>query len=136
MNHGKVYELFIPIEPVPKGRPRFTKFGHAYNPSKTRIYEQNVSVILKSLFKEKPLEDATWVKMTFFLSRTKTNKRLLPTTKPDVDNISKAILDSANGILWSDDKLIVSLSARKLYCIKDPGTLIRFGLMNLNTNFY
>lgn len=136
MNHDKVYELFIPIEPVPKGRPRFTKFGHAYNPPKTRIYEQNVSLILKSLFKEKPLEDAIWVEMTFFLPRTKTNKRLLPTIKPDVDNVCKAILDSANGILWSDDKLIVSLSAKKLYWTKNPGTLIRFGLMNLNTNFY
>jgi Holliday junction resolvase RusA-like endonuclease len=127
MNDLKTYEIFIPIEPVPKGRPRFTRFGHTYNPPKTRIYEQNVSLFLKSKFKDNPLENAVWLEITFMLPVLKTKKRLLPTVKPDVDNLSKAILDSANGILWTDDKLIISMLAKKIYAIYEPGTLIKFG---------
>jgi Holliday junction resolvase RusA-like endonuclease len=33
----------------------------------------------------------------------------------DLDNIAKAVLDAGNGILWDDDRQIVSLSICKLY---------------------
>lgn len=34
-------KIEIEIEPVAKGRPRFTKQGHAYTPAKTKNYEKN-----------------------------------------------------------------------------------------------
>jgi Holliday junction resolvase RusA-like endonuclease len=44
--------------------------------------------------------------------------RIQPITRPDLDNYSKAILDSLTGICWLDDSQIVSLSLRKLYSEK------------------
>lgn len=38
----------IPGQPVPKGRPRFTKGGFAYTPDKTRKYEKLVASLAKT----------------------------------------------------------------------------------------
>lgn len=39
----------------------------------------------------------------------------LPNTKPDYDNLEKFYLDCANGILWPDDRMIVTAHAYKFY---------------------
>lgn len=46
-----------------------------------------------------------------------------PTTKPDVDNVIKAVLDGANGIVWRDDVLVVEVGARKWYSAS-PGVRV------------
>lgn len=38
-----------------------------------------------------------------------------PTTKPDTDNVIKAIFDGVNGVVWVDDVQVVELLARKAY---------------------
>lgn len=43
------------------------------------------------------------------------NRLVRPTVKPDCDNISKNICDSLNGIVYPDDKQIVSLEVEKYY---------------------
>lgn len=40
---------------------------------------------------------------------------LRPVKKPDIDNISKTILDAMNKIVYLDDVQVVSLSVEKLY---------------------
>ena len=49
---------------------------------------------------------------------------LLPTTKPDVDNIVKAIGDGLNGVVWRDDVQAVDLFVRKRYGAM-PGVQVR-----------
>lgn len=44
--------------------------------------------------------------------------------KPDIDNLVKFYLDCANGVLWQDDRQIVSLSSKKIYS-KNPKTVIK-----------
>lgn len=52
-------------------------------------------------------------------SKKKTEKALKgeirPTVKPDCDNIAKNINDALNGIAYTDDKQIVSLTINKFY---------------------
>ena len=36
-------EIFFPIDPVSKGRPRFTRTGHAYTPKKTADFEKSIA---------------------------------------------------------------------------------------------
>jgi Holliday junction resolvase RusA-like endonuclease len=38
-----------------------------------------------------------------------------PTKKPDIDNIAKCFLDGMNGIVYLDDKQVVSLHITKVY---------------------
>ena len=40
---------------------------------------------------------------------------LRPTTKPDCDNIIKAVLDALNGVAYCDDKQVISVSCNKFY---------------------
>ena len=38
-----------------------------------------------------------------------------PTTKPDIDNVAKAVFDAMNGIVFQDDKQIVNQMVTKRY---------------------
>jgi len=40
---------------------------------------------------------------------------LMPTGKPDFDNISKVVCDALNKIVWKDDSQIIVSSFRKYY---------------------
>lgn len=113
-------------EPKGKGRPRFSRrSGHAYTPAQTVTYESAVrlagqtAMLGRELFSG-PL--AVTVQAIFAPAPSWPLKRqaaaLLglerPTKKPDADNIVK-MLDALNGVVWVDDKQIVSLSLNKRY---------------------
>lgn len=71
--------------------------------------------------KDKPLKMNIDVFMLIPASYSKEKKtkalenKLRPIVKPDCDNIAKNINDSLNGILYPDDKQIVSLTVNKFY---------------------
>ena len=59
-------------------------------------------------------------------NHTKEKKRagvVLPTVKPDIDNVAKAVLDALNRLAFEDDKQVVYLSASKVYA-DHPGMII------------
>jgi Holliday junction resolvase RusA-like endonuclease len=41
------------------------------------------------------------------------------TKKPDIDNLTKAILDALNGIAWNDDAQVAQITAKKVWSIQD-----------------
>lgn len=47
-----------------------------------------------------------------------------PGTKPDIDNVAKAIFDAINGVVWIDDVQVVTLYAEKRYSDR-PGVTVR-----------
>ena len=123
-----IAELTIPGEPVGKGRPRFTKNGHSFTPEKTVNYENLVKLTFKSDYpnaepvaKDVPLaaDITAWYRVPASVSRKKQEamlaNKLLPTKKPDTDNIAKAILDALNGLAYYDDAQIVELPVAKRY---------------------
>jgi len=61
------------------------------------------------------------VESFFYFHIPKTKKDTHPldykTSKPDVDNLVKLILDMANGILFKDDSQVVEMICHKLYDI-------------------
>lgn len=120
----KEIDLFIPITPVPKGRPRFSRYGHSYTPSKTREYEALVSLWYEKHCNE-CFEDAIRVYLTFYMpipKSTPNSKRTMMivndikhTKKPDTDNLVKGLLDALNGYAYKDDSQITVLHAEKKY---------------------
>lgn len=117
------------IEPVPKGRPRFRVFNgrvSTFTPRKTRVYESDIAEMYVNQRGKKydagvPLE----VLVNFYMPIPKRASKIMRshmqngyikhTKKPDVDNLTKALLDALNGIAFADDAQIVRLSAQKMY---------------------
>lgn len=113
-----IWNATIKMDPVAKGRPRMTKAGHTYTPAETR----NAEKLLADYFNLKRDRSMPWdaplgVTLAFYFSRPASKKNTNNhTTRPDIDNLVKLVCDSANGILWDDDKQIVFLEASKHYC--------------------
>ena len=120
------------IAPVPQGRPRFArrgKFVKTYDPPKSKKFKTELRKLAEIEHVEKPyhaeqhkpiLVDLKVYKPTLKSfskgKRLKANKGdLRPTTKADVDNYAKGILDSLNGLFWHDDGQIVDLHVGKYY---------------------
>ena len=116
--------FFVNGEPKGKGRPRFTKAGHAYTDAKTKQYE--LLVMESYLDASDGYKFTSPVRVTImahFKPPKKSKKvvgdmlngHILPTKKPDVDNIAKIILDGLNRVAWDDDTQVVDLSVSKYY---------------------
>lgn len=113
-------------EPQGKARPRFTRTGRAYTPQKTASYEDEIRHMAKAAMgSSDPLETpmAVYCYITLPVPQSYPKKRAeaclngfeRPTKKPDIDNIAKAFLDGMNGIVYLDDKQVVSLHVTKVY---------------------
>lgn len=116
-------------EATAKGRPRLGKHS-VYTPNKTKIYERWVKICFQNEYPSfEPLETPVsllitiWKKIPKSVSQKKKQKMLLgeilPTTKPDVDNIAKSICDALNGFAYKDDSQVCSLVIQKLYAEED-----------------
>ena len=94
-------------DPVPKQRPRTTwRGGRAitYTPERTKTWEAWVRA--HALEYIGGSQDGYWdVTLTFY---RKSGRAC------DIDNLSKSVLDALNGIIWNDDKQIVTLQLAKL----------------------
>jgi len=114
LKNESVY-LSLEIDPIPKGRPKFTKQGRCYTPKKTKEFENELYFMAKDIYKGEPLEGALHIDISFYLRKPKTVKRKYPHVKPDLDNYIKGTLDALNGLLYLDDSQVVTITASKAY---------------------
>jgi Holliday junction resolvase RusA-like endonuclease len=119
----------IPGSPVGKGRPRFAKRGNfvqTYTPEKTASYESLVKLAADvAMAGAVPMDCAIiceiYIEITPPASWSKKRVQqaldgvVMPTVKPDLDNVGKLVLDACNGIVWVDDKQVVKLLVTKCY---------------------
>lgn len=124
-----IVEFFIPGEPVAKGRGRaavINGHAHVFTPAKTRDYENLVkSESRRAMAGKPPLDVAVCVTIkvtlpipsSFSLKQQVRSERgeLLPTKRPDLDNVAKAVSDGMNSIVFVDDKLICEMHLCKSY---------------------
>jgi len=118
-------KIVIPGKPRGKGRPRFGN-GRTYTDKATREYETLVATIaeqemanIRATVTEKPV--SVYIIAHFAIPKSTPKKRIAevlsnpPKTKPDVDNIAKIVLDALNGIVFADDRQVVSCTVEKVY---------------------
>lgn len=122
-------QFTIPGAAVGKGRPKFARRGNfvtTYTPEKTASFENLVKLKAQEAMHGKPPIDCA-VAVTIRLNvtppaswsqkkqRAALAGEVLPTSKPDVDNCLKAIMDACNEIVWKDDKQAVDVMVSKRY---------------------
>lgn len=106
--------LWIPGNPVPKGRPRFTN-GRVLTDAKTREAEETFQWRLRQA-KAKPFSGPVKVEMHFHRS----DKR-----RADLDNLVKLAWDSMNGLCYGDDSQVIELHAVLERGHNEPGTWLK-----------
>lgn len=111
------FDTFIAMEPTAKGRPRVTKGGKAFTPSKTKDAEYRIQFQVSQLYKDAPADGPLEVILCVYRQKPKSKKKSekYAMSKPDVDNYLKLVLDSLNGILWRDDATVVSATVVKVW---------------------
>lgn len=103
-----------------KGRPRFTRGGHAYTPKATRDYEVAIREAYMNAPRKprEPFSGPIAVSILTYRQLPKSTPKSVfsepDTHKPDIDNVAKVVLDALNGIAWEDDAQVVSLTVSKL----------------------
>ncbi len=121
--------IVVPGQPQGKGRPRVGKVGgHArmFTPAKTVAYEGLIAHAGQQAMQgraliEGPVAVVVDMRCQVPASWSKTKKALAltgkvrPITKPDQDNVLKAIFDGLNGVAWRDDVQVVDITSRKRY---------------------
>lgn len=123
-----IFEFTIPGKPCGKGRPRFTKSGHAFTPEKTVNYETLVKVCFKQAYPgaqpiaaDVPIRAELRLYFPIPQSISKKKRELMSkgqawhTKKCDIDNATKIIFDALNLLAYRDDAQICELHAVKLY---------------------
>lgn len=115
--------------PQAQGRPRSGKTPSGdvvmYDPTNSKEYKRYVGLIASQHRPKELIDSAVSLTVKVFLpiprswSKKKQNKadsgEVKPTSKPDIDNLSKSIMDSLSGIIWVDDKQVVNMVVEKRY---------------------
>ena len=109
------YKFHLSIRPKPKQRPRFN--GHAYTPRETQEYENAVGMMVQTEMSKqgiKMFEKWACLEVHFVFEQPKA-KKPFHNSKPDLDNLLKALQDGLEGVLFRNDAIVLSVNATKEY---------------------
>lgn len=106
------------------GKPRPVLIHHTDR--KTRDYEAHVRrLAVQAMDGRPPLQGPVNLALVFVMPIPRSwpqwkrdmalRREIAPTTKPDADNMQKAVKDALNGVAWLDDAQVVVCSIAKIY---------------------
>ena len=124
--------------PVAQGRPKFARRGRfvtTYDPPKSKSFKETVKwQAIESGANKELLEGPLEVTLVFSMQRPKGHhgkKGLRPsapkyhTVKPDIDNLTKGVIDGLEGICFARDQQIVSMDLTKEYAKEGSSPKVR-----------
>jgi len=115
----------VPGQPQGKGRARFGN-GRTYTPAKTVAYEGLIALAAQQAMEGRELiASPVYLHVTaiFPIPKSWAKKRQAQarsglswhTSKPDGDNVLKAVGDGLNGVVWKDDSQVAFSKVMKIY---------------------
>ena len=130
-------KITIPGQPQGKGRARaFVRHGHVghYTPAKTRSYEGVITTLaMEAMQGRAPSTKPIRMDMVCLFEVPQSwpqwkreaalRGEIVPTVKPDRDNVEKAVKDALNGVVWRDDCQIVCDTKDSRYS-ETPGVIV------------
>ena len=128
--------IIIEAAPVAMGRPRFTNTGRVYIAKSTKLGVERIAAAVRDM---QPVEGAVSLKVIFVHGRpmrlcrkSDPVERIPKTTKPDIDNLLKTVMDGlTQGQAWHDDNQVCRVSCEDYYGAIDelPATYIQIGVL-------
>ena len=126
-------QLKFEIKPMAKQSFRTTRTGNKYLDASVIKYRKairNMAIAQMRNQKAERIEGAVNMNIIYAFRRPKSlskkerneidgGKTVPKTTKPDIDNLTKAILDALNGIVWKDDAQVTQINVQKIWSSKD-----------------
>ena len=123
------YRLTIEGHADGKARPRFFK-GRVFSPKDTHGFSDKIQAQARGAHIEKidgPVALSVYVHRAIPKSASKKRKALLQWTwcssKPDLDNVFKSVMDALNGIAWNDDTQVARIAGGRWWS-EEPYTVI------------
>lgn len=107
-------------KPEPQGSKTagLTKSGRAFvrdkAPAALKKWRDAVSATAASV-SDGLLDGPVRVRLVFVFERGKTVRRDMPSVRPDIDKLARAVLDALTGHAFADDSQVCDLSAVKEY---------------------
>lgn len=101
--------------------------SQSFTPDKTVLYENLIKLSFQQAEDKETFFDgepvAVLIAAYYKIPKSTPKKKaeemkkglIVPTKKPDVDNIAKVICDALNGVAWHDDSQVVRLAVEKFY---------------------
>ena len=120
---------------IPKAQPRAKacirgKRAGVYDPGTADDWKSIVRAAAKEVWNGVPFDGPVRVCLRFYMPRPKSHfgknglKESAPgfvTTKPDLDNLEKSVLDALTNVgMWRDDSQVVAVSKEKRYTENQP----------------
>lgn len=110
-------------DPIPQKQTQWTRRGHVYDPSKKD--KEQIQWQIRPNAPASPLQGAIEMHLTFYVAipkgtsairrRQMLNGVILPTKRPDFDNLAYIITNALKGIVYQDDSLVTDCIIRKRY---------------------
>lgn len=120
-----IIKFEVPGPAIGKQRPRFTKRGNTYTPQRTMDYQKKVVKAYKEVSEGRKLSGSIKADICAVYEPPKSTSKKkrqgmldgeIPyTKKPDIDNITKSVLDGLNNIAYDDDSSVDEIHVYKTY---------------------
>ena len=104
---------------MPKGRnfPVLTSANRKMKGYRKEVAAAAVRAMHEQKLKRIDRPAAVWVIVGFYLKRAKSAPKvsMSPTTRPDLDKLTRAVLDALTGTVFEDDSQVVQIRVWKYY---------------------
>ena len=109
--------------PAPQGSKRYVGNGRSIEASKyLPAWRKAVKSAALQNHTGDLIDEPVRVRIMFYLEKPKATKYVLaPAGKPDIDKLIRGCFDSLSGTVYTDDKLVVSVEADKVWADGEPG---------------
>ena len=110
---NQAHKIKVNSKPIPKGRPRMTRYGRVFTPATTLQAE----VIIAEAWNGPKYEGLVEIDCVFTPEGTTVTVTPVEGTQSklrgDLDNYVKLLMDGLNGVAWLDDKQVIVVRAEK-----------------------
>lgn len=109
-----IIKFSVDMTPRPQPRPRVNRNGIVYEPFAISAYKRAIAVAAKNAMRGLTIVTPVLIGIDIRRNLNATSRNF-----GDIDNHIKSVLDAMNGIVYADDRLVISVNAVKIQSRKE-----------------